>query len=300
MMNKTGYSFQPIIIVGAARSGTNMLRDILADLPGVGTWPCDEINYIWRHFNTDHPNDEFPLELATSRVQQYLRHEFARQAQRGRVAVLLEKTCANSLRIEFVRHVFPEAKFIFIVRDGCDVVASALQRWKAKPDFRYLARKSRFVPPSDLAFYASRYAANQLYRLTSRNRRLRFWGPHFAGMQQLLEQSSLVEVCVEQWRRSVLKAARALDSCAPTSVCRLRYETLARSPKSELDRVCRFVCPSITVQKIDDLASRVRDTSIGKWRVTEQAAQIAAFKPTIDAVLAKLESGIVYKPTRAA
>ena len=42
---------QPVVIIGAARSGTNMLRDVLVKLPGVGTWPCDEINYIWRHGN---------------------------------------------------------------------------------------------------------------------------------------------------------------------------------------------------------------------------------------------------------
>jgi hypothetical protein len=30
-------------------SGANMLRDVLTLLPGVATWPCDEINYTWRH-----------------------------------------------------------------------------------------------------------------------------------------------------------------------------------------------------------------------------------------------------------
>jgi len=34
-----------IIIVGAPRSGTNMLRDVLTSFDGVCTWPCDEINY---------------------------------------------------------------------------------------------------------------------------------------------------------------------------------------------------------------------------------------------------------------
>ncbi len=72
-------NFQPVIIIGAARSGTNMLRDLLVELPAVGTWPCDEINYIWRHFNAAHPDDEFPPELATPRVRDYLRQSFARQ-----------------------------------------------------------------------------------------------------------------------------------------------------------------------------------------------------------------------------
>ena len=50
---------KPIIIIGAPRSGTNMLRDVLCNLDGVGSWPCDEINYIWRHGNVKNPSDEF-------------------------------------------------------------------------------------------------------------------------------------------------------------------------------------------------------------------------------------------------
>ena len=37
---------KPVVIIGAPRSGTNMLRDVLCDWPGVVTWPCDEINLI--------------------------------------------------------------------------------------------------------------------------------------------------------------------------------------------------------------------------------------------------------------
>ena len=54
-----------IVLVGAPRSGTNMLRDVLTALDGIGTWPCDEINYIWRHGNVRYPSDELPRENAT-------------------------------------------------------------------------------------------------------------------------------------------------------------------------------------------------------------------------------------------
>ena len=35
-VNEIRFNFQPVIIIGAARSGTNMLRDMLTRLPGVG------------------------------------------------------------------------------------------------------------------------------------------------------------------------------------------------------------------------------------------------------------------------
>ena len=73
-------AYQPVIIIGAARSGTNMLRDVLTSLPGVGTWPCDEINYIWRHRNARNPLDEFQPEQATDPVRRFIRGEFDRIA----------------------------------------------------------------------------------------------------------------------------------------------------------------------------------------------------------------------------
>ena len=36
----------PLIIIGAARSGTNIVRDTLVHVPGWKTWNCDEINLI--------------------------------------------------------------------------------------------------------------------------------------------------------------------------------------------------------------------------------------------------------------
>jgi len=65
MKNSKENNLKPIIIIGAARSGTNILRDTLTQLPSITTWSCDEINYIWRHGNINYPSDEFPVELAT-------------------------------------------------------------------------------------------------------------------------------------------------------------------------------------------------------------------------------------------
>ena len=61
-----------ILIIGAPRSGTNMLRDILTTFDGVSTWPCDEINYIWRHGNVLYPSDEIPIDRATPDVKKYI------------------------------------------------------------------------------------------------------------------------------------------------------------------------------------------------------------------------------------
>lgn len=147
--------YESVVIVGAPRSGTNMLRDMLIKLPGVGTWPCDEINYIWRHGNVAYHSDEFTVEMATPKVKSYIRGHFDRLVNSRGLDTVIEKTCANSLRIGFVDKVLPEAKYIFIVRDGMDVVGSALQRWTASLDLPYIMRKARYVPL--LIYHIMRY-----------------------------------------------------------------------------------------------------------------------------------------------
>ena len=124
----------PVIIIGAGRSGTNMLRDLLAQLPQFSTWPCDEINYIWRHGNRGFATDEFAREMADDKTARYIRKQFQKFAAKHPGTSVVEKTCANSLRCGFIHQIFPEARFIHIMRDGRDVAASAALRWNAKLD----------------------------------------------------------------------------------------------------------------------------------------------------------------------
>ena len=56
----------------------------------------------------------------------YIRKRFDSLANRQKLDFVVEKTCANSLRVDFIEQVVPEAQFLFIYRNGLDVVASAL------------------------------------------------------------------------------------------------------------------------------------------------------------------------------
>lgn len=228
----------PVVIIGAPRSGTNMLRDALCWLPGVTTWPCDEINYLWRHGNARVPHDEFAPDRATKRVQRYMRRQFAKQAEDGEQVV--EKTCANSLRVAFVDRVLPEAKFVWIVRDGREAAASARRCWHAKLEPGYAAAKARFIPPVDLPYYAARHLAHRAHRLRSAEGRLPSWGPRLADMDELLARRSLLEVCGRQWQRCVENAKRDLAELEPNRVYRVRYEQFVSDPAGALAGIARF------------------------------------------------------------
>jgi hypothetical protein len=230
-----------LIVIGAPRSGTNMLRDLVCTLPGCGTWPCDEINFIWRHGNRGHPSDALSAELATAKVQRFIRSRFGAVAQAYGLSTVVEKTCANSLRVPFVDRVVPDAKYLFIVRNGFDAVASAMVRWRAGLDLPYTLRKARFVPWGDVPGYAATFAANRVFRMFSRERRIAQWGPRLEGMSELLSQHALDEVCAMQWRSCVEAAEQALAGIGSKRVLSVRYESVVSDPCAVLRQVVAFL-----------------------------------------------------------
>lgn len=256
--------YQPVVIIGAPRSGTNMLRDVLTRLPGVGTWPCDEINYIWRHGNVRYPSDAFPSDLARPEVVAYIRRQFEKVGKSRSLIFVLEKTCANSLRVGFVDKILPDTKYIYIVRDGRDVVASAVKRWKAELDLTYILQKVRYVPVSDLPYYGLNYLGNRIYRLFSKESRLALWGPKLDGMDSILAGHDLAGVCAIQWRECVNHADYALCQIPSERVYQLSYESFVAHPVLELGRLCDFLDISVPEHGRERIVGSVSRSSVGK------------------------------------
>jgi len=257
---------QPLIIIGAPRSGTNMLRDLLVKLEGVDTWPCDEINYIWRHGNRDHNSDMFTEEMATEKVAKFIRNEFEKQSKATNASTLVEKTCANSLRVDFVNKIFPDAKYIFIVRDGLDVVGSAKKRWKAKLDLPYILKKAKYVPKSDFFYYGANYLKARLYKLASKDDRLSIWGPQMDNVDKLLEKHSLEEVCALQWKRCVDESTASFENIDDERVYKVRYEEFVSSPSKHFLEICKFIESDCTEEHAQELTGFISTGSLGKGR----------------------------------
>jgi len=277
-------SFQPVVIIGAPRSGTNMLRDVLSRIPRIGTWPCDEINYIWRHGNIRHPSDVFSVELARPEVVKYIRNQFNNFSSGRSLDYVLEKTCANSLRISFVDRVLPEAKYIFIVRDGRDVVASAMNRWKAELNLNYILAKARYVPISDFAYYASRYFTNRVYRLISKEQRLSSWGPSLHDMASIQTRHSLAEVCAIQWSECVKQSDIGFKKISNDRVHKITYENFVTNPEKELKRISGFLGIDLPGNELTQIIGHVSSKSIGKG-ADELGTQLNNIMPLMEEML---------------
>lgn len=273
---------QPVVIVGAPRSGTNMLRDVLTSTPGVTTWPCDEINYIWKHHNLDIEHDEIPASRA-DRSSAYLREQFARRGRKDAADVVIEKTCATSLRVPFVARALPEAKFIFIRRDGLDATASTMKRWNAEFDLVYTLKKVRYVPPTDFPRHLADFVLKRVRQRVSGDALSTandlnvstWWGPRPHDFRELQRAHPLEELAFIQWQRCVEEAADAFVQIDADRVLEVRYEDYVADPVAGTQRCLEFM--GIGERRGDTQVGRVTTSSVGKgrdWLGTEALSRL--------------------------
>ena len=258
------HKYKKVIIVGAPRSGTNMLRDTLCKHKDIATWPCDEINYIWKHGNVLHPSDSIPASRASNTIKEYIRESFDWVARSYSAKVVIEKTCANSLRIPFVDKVCHDAKYIFIVRNGMDVVSSSKIRWTASLDWKYILKKARFVPLIDLPYYAARYLLNRIYGVFSSSNKLKSWGPVLDDMSNISNGLSLNEVCALQWRECVNSSKDAFLKINNSRILKIHYEDLVRAPVFEVEKIMDFIQVSTSTEEVLSMTHSISSKNIGK------------------------------------
>jgi len=134
---------------------------------------------------------------------------------------LLEKTPNNCLRIPFLRAVFPDARFLFLRRDGRPNISSIMDGWNLEGEFE------AYAPPLPLRIAGYR------------GRKWCFLLP--PNWRDLVEQP-LEVVCAEQWKacmEAVLAELPALREAG--AVCEVSYEELTGSPRETLERVLGFL-----------------------------------------------------------
>ncbi len=278
------FAHPPIIIVAAGRSGSKMLRSIIGSHPDVAYFPR-EINYIWRHGNTTFPTDELRPEHARPEIARYVRKRFWQFGRSRGAKRVLEKTCANSLRVEFVHAIFPEAIIIHLVRDGRAVAESARRRWLARPELKYLLEKARWVPVQDIPYYGVRFLKFQIKRVNNHSKAPASWGPRFEGLDELVREKSLIEVCGIQWRVCVEAAEAALSRLPAHQVLTIRYEDLVRSPLDVSAQVFDRVGLDFATESQAFIQDFVTTSNLDKWRQRLSDEDVRLLSPHIETTL---------------
>lgn len=221
---------QPIIVIGAARSGTKVLRDSLAMASGAGVVPYD-IGYVWRYGNETSPHDMLEPEDVKPETRRFARRFLARYANRD--GLLVEKTVGNTLRVGYVSEVVPEARVVYLERDGVDVAISTQKEWLTPTNWRYLARKSRHFPVRLAPSYGAKFLRAQTLDRWRGEGHVGTWGPRYPGIDHDLSVDGLLPVCARQWRQSVSSATSQL-AVIPQPVATVSYTKLVTSPEEAL------------------------------------------------------------------
>jgi len=135
------------LIIGCPRSGTSIVGEFLAAHEAI--LYAFEAHNVWE--SVPGPRDgshRMTADYATPQVVNFFRRAFAGVLQtRPDKKIFAEKCPRNSLRVPYIRRIFPEVKLIHVVRDGRDVTCSLRPglengwRHARPPNWQQLARE---------------------------------------------------------------------------------------------------------------------------------------------------------------
>jgi len=212
---------RPIFVVGAPRSGTNLFYRTFArhsDLAWISNitkkFPSSlwltriimlfredhrptEANNVWQKFAG---NEDLSLgrDDVTAAARSYLRSVIKNNLQIFNKPRFINKCPGNSVRIDFLKEIFPDAIFIHIIRDGRAAAYSIMR---------------------------SRLGHSGAY-----------WSVKPPGWQDLLKLP-MVDACALQWKLTVESALQSAEKLPPAQYMEVRYENLVDRPAEVMEQV---------------------------------------------------------------
>lgn len=228
----------PIQLIGCDRSGTTITSLLFCRHPDVfdfrdtlRIWsPRD-----WRNPQADHYRTAADL---TPRDADRLRSRFEFERRMARAKRVFNQVPNNSVRIGYVRAIFPDAYFIHTIRDGRAVVESIVR----------LIRQERFRQQDPMGWFTKPPNWRELLR------------------DDLVEQTAL------QWRavvEHILEQAPGLGD----HYTECRYEDVCADPRGEIGRLWRFCGLRCDEQTLSLLPERLRSENV-KWKTRLTPEQI--------------------------
>jgi len=251
---------RPIFVVSMPRSGSTALHRVMAAHPDLATtshasrrsptWApgirffravyyrrdaLSEGGRIWDRFQK-HGHDVMEAQDVTPAARRFFRRTVETHLRLFRRERFLARCPRLALRVNYFREIFPEAKFIHLVRDGRAVCRSVMRVWE-----------------------------------TSRRRTDR-WDVKPPGWEQHIGDGP-IGAAAFQWRELVNYAETQGKAMGPGRFLTVTYESLVKEPDAVLGRIgafCGLDCPHPAQrEQIDGLGSRNY-----KWREAFTGEQV--------------------------
>lgn len=254
----------PIILLGNTRSGTTVVQKIMSTHSDVVEWY--EPNTLWRYADPGRRHDEFDEIDATDKVKRYIRKQFLKYQQQHGNRIVLEKSPHNILRIPYVHAIFPEAKYLYIVRNPFSFISSVELKWQRPVTGKGAVRRLKETPVTQLHYYVVKFIMQQYSKRILKRKYLPAWGPRYKGLENDLKKLDMLTVISRQWSEASKKAEKALARFEDGEVLRLRYEDFVEDPISDLERICVHCGLIMTDNMVKTTKAIVKSDRQDKWR----------------------------------
>ncbi|UZR28182.1 sulfotransferase family protein [Methylococcus mesophilus] len=215
---------RPVFILGFGPSGATILGTSLSSHPDVAYLNEPRALWVSAYPEVDIWSSKAPsrggklvLDAAdavyakSKKLSRLLRIEAIKRGG----SVLIEKNPANNFRLAFIRHIFPDARFIHIYRNGLEVATSIAKMieiggWHGEDAYKW----------DKLAEYAMRFDETR----------------HLPGLCSTPYEKGLLE-----WRLSTEAAVRFLRSLPENSFFELNYDEFIDRPFNIFSRLTEFI-----------------------------------------------------------
>ena len=241
-------------IVGPARSGTTFLASLLEDSKLIY---FEEPNSIWKYKNVNFDSDVLSSDDVSHKKSAFIRKYFISKAEKAGVDIVLEKTPSNCFRLDYVKAVFPEAKYIFVERNLGEIATSARKKWlyEVDPNTKRLFGDDRShkkrqlvlmikrfmdIPLVDMPLYLGKVFSELSFSLFGRKRKV--WGPRYDGILSDVENLSEYEVCYKQAKLSYEAIYKFIKSLPAEDYVVVEYDEMTRDPDRVSSLVKKFMC----------------------------------------------------------
>jgi hypothetical protein len=281
--------YRPIFILSAPRSGSSYFYEILRRMQNV--WSFDrETDFLWFQFfpyaRLAKPTDYIAAAECTPQLISQFKRELLYQNIQNRRALrsrdilqhlvrrqpirYIEKTIANCFHLEALQQIFPDALYIYMVRDGRACISSMLEGWH-----------SNFFWHRPLPFPDNATISYWCYPIP----------PHW----QTIVQQSLPEICAWSWQQHnqfVLDTIESNPQFAQNCL-QIRYEDLLENPQEIVSQVTKYTGLNMTAECQNYLDQKqlswttLSQPKADKWREKNGDA-IAQILPQIQPLMQQL------------